>query len=221
MSFLLAEDAALKSYIAGTGIYAGTGLKVADEKNASRDVQVWFGFPDVEIRTQQFPFITIEVIDIRPGNDRQTWGYIKDTTFQGTIAPVGSGSATKLYTYDMPVAYDIEYQISTYARHPRHDRAIIQQMLKKFPSKFGYLNVPTELGDARYRHLFLESFIKRDSVDQDSGSKRLLRNIYTVRLVSEMTPSDAEKAAAVAVLPVATATINSTTTYIPNGFQPV
>lgn len=213
MAFMLAEDAALKTYL--------QGMTVADEKNANRSVQVWFGFPDVEVRTQDFPFVTIEVTDIRMGNERQTWGYVMDSTFNGTKAPTGAVSNPDIYTYDMPIAYDIEYQISTYARHPRHDRAIIQQMLRRFPSKFGYLNVPTELGADRFRHMFLESFIKRDTVDPVAGNKRLMRNIYTVRVISEMTPSDAEKAAAAALTPISISVINATTTNIPSGYYPV
>jgi hypothetical protein len=43
--------------------------------------------------------------------------------------------------------------------------------------------------------MFLESFYKQDSAEGENGNKRLLRNIYTVRVVSEMTPSVAAAAA--------------------------
>jgi hypothetical protein len=79
MTFLLAEDAALKSSL--------SGITVADEKNANRPVRVWFGYPDVEIRAQDFPFITIDLISMRNATERQSSGEIYDSNFQGTIAP--------------------------------------------------------------------------------------------------------------------------------------
>lgn len=175
--FLLAEDAALKAYLAG--------MTVTDEKEASRSVQVWFGYPDVEVRSQQFPFVTIDVIDMRQAFERQTSGIYYDVDYMGTTPQV----AGQTYRYEIPVAYDIVYQITTYSRHPRHDRQIVFQMTHKFPGKWGYLPVDDELGTSTaYRHMFLESFVKRDTVEPDLGNKRLFRNIYTIRVVSEITP---------------------------------
>ena len=136
MSFILAEDAALKTYL--------SGMTVSDEKNNSRAVGVWFGFPDVELRQQIFPFITIELIDVRPANERQTYGLFVDEDNNGTQAAV----ANYKFQYHTPVAYDLEYQLVTYSRHPRHDRSVILQMNRKFPSKYGFLPVPNEIGRA-------------------------------------------------------------------------
>ena len=36
----------------------------ADNEQIGRPVQVWFGQPDVELRDQTYPFITIDLIDI-------------------------------------------------------------------------------------------------------------------------------------------------------------
>jgi hypothetical protein len=180
MTFLLAEDAALKSSL--------SGITVADEKNANRPVRVWFGYPDVELRAQDFPFITIDLISMRNATERQNSGEIYDSNLQGTIAPVNGVS----YKYEIPVAYDLVYQITSYSRHPRHDRAIIFQLNQKFPAMRGHLAVPDALGTSTaYRHMFLESFYKHDAAEGENGNKRLLRNIYTVRVVSEMTPNAA------------------------------
>jgi len=119
--FVIAEDLALKTML--------QGLTVGDEKNSARAVKVWFGYPDVEVRAQEFPFITIDLIDIVPANDRQTSGRLYDGDYRGTVAPSGRNS----YSYTVPVAYDIVYQVTSYSRHPRHDRAIIFQLLHKFP----------------------------------------------------------------------------------------
>jgi hypothetical protein len=205
--FIIAEDLALKTYL--------QGLTVADEKNGSRQVKVWFGYPDVEVREQTFPYITIDLIDIAPGNDRQTSGRQLDNDYRGTIAPVTDIS----YEYDIPVAYDLVYQVSSYARHPRHDRALMFQLLNKFPSKFGNLLVPNELGtESSARSMFLDGFVKRDAVDSETGNRRLLRNVFSVRIISEMTPQVAN---AVASRAVETVLINDITTHIPSGYEPV
>jgi adenylylsulfate kinase-like enzyme len=175
--FIVAEDLALKTHLAG--------LTVSDEKSATRQVKVWFGYPDVEARAQEFPFVTIDLIDILPANDRQNSGVMYDSDYNGTIAP----SAGVSYKYDIPVSYDLVYQVTSYARHPRHDRAIMYQLLNKFPSKFGKLAVPNQLGtETGYRSMFLDGFVKRDAVESETGNRRLLRNALSVRVVSEMSP---------------------------------
>jgi len=180
MTFILSEDAALKTYLAG--------VTVSDEKSATRPVNVWFGYPDVEIRTQNYPFITIDLVSIRQASDRQTSGFTYDGDYMGTIA----NQTGKWYGYEIPVAYDLVYQITSYARHPRHDRAILYQLHEKFPSMRGYLPVPNDLGTSTaYRHMFMESMFKNDRAEGENGNKRLLRNIFTVRVVSQLTPAQA------------------------------
>ena len=203
--FIIAEDAALKAHLAG--------MTVSDEKNATRPVKVWFGYPDVEVRAQEFPFITIDLIDINPANDRQNSGVIYDSDYNGTL----SAATTAQYKYTIPVAYDLVYQITSYARHPRHDRALMMQLLNKFPSKFGKLAVPNFTGtETGYRSMFLDGFVKRDAVESETGNRRLLRNALSVRVVSEMTPT----IAATLVPNVVTVRLDKISTP-PSGYQSV
>lgn len=204
MTFILAEDTALKSLL--------QGISVVDEKSISRPVKVWFGFPDIEVRAQDYPYLTIELLDVSPANDRQHSGFLYDNDFRGTVAPVAGTS----YEYEYPVAYDLIYQVTSYARHPRHDRAIIYQFLnEKVPHKFGQIAIPNELGtETSYRHIFLDGFIKRDLIEE---GRRLLRNVFTVRVVSEMTPAQA----ATAIGTVEEVNINIETTYIPSEYNPI
>ena len=175
--FIIAEDLALKTLC--------QGINVGDDASNPRQVKVWFGYPDIEIRDQFFPFITIDLIDIVPANNRQHSGMQYDSDNQGTIEPVPD----TYYSYMIPVAYDLIYQVTSYARHPRHDRAIMYQLLNKFPSKYGKLEVPNQLGtETAYRSMFLDGFVKRDTVDSETGNRRLLRNTLTVRVISEMSP---------------------------------
>jgi hypothetical protein len=66
--------------------------------------------------------------------------------------------------------------------------------------------------------MFLDGFVKRDAVEGETGNRRTLRNVWTLRVISEMTPA---AAGAVSAKIVQTVEINTTTTYIPSGYQPV
>ena len=203
MSFILAEDAAIKNYL--------QGMTVADEKAPVRPVKVWFGYPDVEVRTQSYPYVVVELVDIRAANERQISGMNYDSDNRGTVAP----NPNTVYRYQIPLPYDLVYQISAYSRHPRHDRAILFQMQQKFPSQYGSLPMPNALNtESAYRHMFLDGFLKRDQIED---GKRLFRSIYTVRIVSEMTPVDANNALST----VQTVEINRVTTNVPAGLIPV
>lgn len=204
--FIVAEDLALKSLL--------QGMVVGDEKTAERPVKVWFGYPDVEVRAQEFPFITIDLIDVVPASDRQTSGKMSDPDYRGTVAP----EAGITYVFDIPVAYDLVYQVTTYARNPRHDRALLYQMFNKFPSKFGKLAVPNQIGtEIGYRSMFVDGFVKRDAVDGETGNRRTLRNVYTVRVISEMTPAvAAQRLASVETLII---NLPANNTYIPSVYE--
>lgn len=177
-TFLFAEDKALKTHL--------QGITVSDLKEATRPVKVWFGYPDVEIRLQEYPYMVIELYDIQPANDRQSAGFWVDDTYRGTIV----SDNTTTYSYYSPQVYDLYYQVSSYSRNPRHDRKIIFEMMnKKVPGKYGHLMIPSDNGDGTYeaRHMFLEGFVKRDTVED---GRRLFRNVFSIRVVSEMTFTD-------------------------------
>lgn len=183
-------------------------MTVSDDASSPRVVKVWFGYPDVEVRDLSFPFITINLVDIIPANNRQHSGVLYDTDYRGTITPV----ANKSYSYDIPVAYDLVYQVTSHSRHPRHDRTLMFQLLNKFPSKYGKLAVPNELGtETAYRSMFLDGYVKRDTVESETGNRRLLRNTLTVRVISEMTPATA------ASLLTAVSTVDTTISYTLTG----
>jgi hypothetical protein len=203
-AFLFAEDKALKDHL--------QGITVSDLKQNVRPVKVWFGYPDVETRTQDYPYLVIDLYDIQPANDRQSSGLWIDETNRGTQA-VTSGST---FSYYAPVVYDLYYQVSSYSRHPRHDRGIMLSMLNnKIPGKYGHLMVPQANGIGTVaRHMFLEGFVKRDSVED---GRRLLRNVFSIRVVSEMTPLVPD----VATPQVETVNLEAEPTNIPSAFRPV
>jgi hypothetical protein len=177
VSFLVREDEALKALL--------QGIEVSDEKDQTRPVGVWFANPDVEIRQQQYPYLTIELIGVNWASYRQHSGIWVDNDRQGTEVPVNG----QVYEYQMPVTWDLMYQITSYARHPRHDRAIIAYLLNgKFRAKTSFLPVLNELGtESAWRHISLEGFAKRDMVED---GRKLFRNVFTVLVTSESVPVD-------------------------------
>ena len=109
MSFIIAEDQALKTLM--------QGITVSDEKNNTRSVQAWFSNPDPELRNQSYPYVTIELIGVEWANYRQASGFFIDNDRQGTVSP----SSGEVFEYEVPAAWDLMYQITSYSRHPRHD----------------------------------------------------------------------------------------------------
>ena len=203
-AFIFAEDKALKTHL--------QGIIVSDLKNNERPVKVWFGYPDIEIRNQEYPYMVIDLYDIQAANDRQSSGFWIDNTNRGTQAPTPNNT----YSYYAPTTYDLFYQVSSFSRHPRHDRSIMFSMLnQKIPGKYGHLLVPQDNGVGTVaRHMFLEGFVKRDSIED---GRRLFRNVFSIRVVSEMSPAQA----ALATPQVEVINLETTPATIPSGFESV
>lgn len=172
MTFLLSEDKALREKL--------QGMVVEDQKSngdvATRQVGVWYGQPDQEIRNQSYPYVTLDMIDIQRDPTREHRGLVTPSYIPHTPTT----SAVDSFVMDIPIPVYIDYQITTYARHPRHDRAISSQLLmEKLPIRFGYL----ETDDGTIRRLDVMDVTKRDITEQ---AKRLYVNAITVRVSSEV-----------------------------------
>jgi hypothetical protein len=171
MTFLLSEDKALREKLAGITV---TDQK-ADASATQREVGVWFGVPDQEIRTQSYPYITIDMIDIVRDTQREMRG----KTNAEYLKPYNWDPQTE-FQIDLPIPVNIDYQVTTYSRHPRHDREIIAKLLSlKLPIRFGVL----ELDDNTVRRLDVLDVNKRDMVE---NGKRLFMNAITIRVSSEV-----------------------------------
>jgi hypothetical protein len=170
MPFLLNEDKALKTLL--------QGVTVSDAKSSARPVGVWFGQPDVEIRDQSYPYVTIDLIDI---SEDPTRAHRSVVTLPYT--PEGSNSSVK-YQTEFPIPVSIDYQVTSYARQPIHDRQIISSMLyTKLPFRFGTLEIPE---DNTLRRVELLGYAKRDRTEQ---GKRLFVNMFTIRVSAEILTS--------------------------------
>jgi hypothetical protein len=175
MTFLLSEDDALRKQIQGITVHD----QRATGDDTPRQVGVFFGQPDQELRAQVYPYITIDMIDIQRDTEREMRGRITGTVEQfGYLGPTETGDLG--WDIDLPIPVNIDYQITTYARQPRHDRELLSQLLhEKLPLRFGQLT----LDDNTVRRLEVLDVAKRDSVEQ---AKRLFINAVTVRVTSEI-----------------------------------
>ena len=171
MTFLLSEDKALRQRLQGITV---TDQK-ADSEEATRKVGVWFGQPDQEIRDQSYPYITIDMIDISRALEREHRG-ITDASY---LRPSGL-TENQGFEIDYPIPVNIDYQITTFARHPRHDREILATLLDgRLALRFGII----ELDDNTVRRFDVLGISKRDLVEQ---GRRLFMNAITVRISSEI-----------------------------------
>lgn len=178
MTFMLSEDKALRDLL--------IGLTVSDQKSenedAPRQVGVWFGQPDQEVRTQNYPYVTIDMIDVSRDPSREMRGKVKPVYLEDPTQVGSSNYDPDIHNWeiDRPIPVNIDYQITTYARHPRHDRELLAKVLyDRLPFRFGTLNCD----DNTVRRLDVLDVTKRDITEQ---AKRLFVNAITVRVSSEV-----------------------------------
>ena len=175
MPFLINEDAALKTML--------QGITVSDAGNSARPVAVYYGQPDKEIRQQTYPYITIDLISVREDPTRAHQGAV-DLTYipEGLGVTAVNGVINKITNFPTPV--DLYYQVSTWARQPRHDRQIAAALFGagRLPFRFGQLDIPE---DGTVRRLDMLGFSKRDTTE---GGKRLFSNVYNIKISAELFP---------------------------------
>jgi len=209
--FLLAEDEAIKLRF--------SNVFVTDDRNAQRPVKVFFRYPDSETE-RDYPFITIELIDILHATDRQhsyvdlysgnAGGWSIDSpayvNYLPSLASTINGSSTSTFK-KIPdfIPVDLLYQVSTYCRTALHDRQLTARFLQKVvPFRFNSIAVEADQTTRRFDML---DWTNADLLDQESGfRKRIFRKVYTLKMSAEI--SDATLSNITTVKPVAT--INST-----------
>lgn len=177
---ILSEDLALKTRL--------QGMVVSDGDTASRKVGVWFGQPDKEIRAQDFPFIIINLIGMTEARERV---HSANTVELPYVDPPVSPAAGESVRYDRPIPLNLDYQVSSFARHPRHDRQLLNQLLYLLPMRGGLIAVTHDQVDnqnkptATARRMDFLTLNKRDRIEDN---KRLFVNDIVIRISSEMAP---------------------------------
>lgn len=176
MTFLLSEDKALRLNL--------QGMKVHDQRATQDDfprpVAVFFGQPDQELREQSYPYVTIDMIDIQRDSAREMRAVINQNTPNVAYLAPSDIQEGEGWSMELPIPVNIDYQITSYARQPRHDRELLAQLIgQKLPFRFGQLS----LDDGTVRRLEVMDYSKRDVTEQ---AKRLFVNAVTVRVTSEV-----------------------------------
>jgi hypothetical protein len=195
--FILAEDEAIKARF--------SSLYVVDDRNAQRPVKVFFRYPEGETE-REYPFITIELIDILHATDRQHSDnpIYFDTTnaaryedrpafvsyWPSELSTVSashsySGSA-QLMIADPFIPVDLLYQVSIYCRSALHDRQLTSMLLSKIvPFRFNSITIPADNTTRRFDML---DWTNADLLDTESGyRKRIFRKVLTLKMSAEIT----------------------------------
>ena len=188
MSFLLAEDEAIRNLLLGMTV---TDQKSVTESGPTRTVGVWFGQPDQEMRDQKYPYITVDMVDISEDFSRAMRGKVKPVYLQDPeTSPDGETNyddETQNWEIDYPIPVNIDYQVTTYSRQPRHDRQILAQLLyTRIPLRFAVLNTGENTVYGTTRRLDVLDIAKRDITE---NGKRLFVNAITLRVSSEIAQS--------------------------------
>jgi len=171
MTFLLSEDKALRDALLGMVVHD----QKADGQDTDRAVRVYFGQPDQELTPQLYPYVTIDMIDIQRDPEREMRGW----TGKEYLAPADLDEDQR-FEVEIPIPVNIDYQVTVFSRHPRHDRELLTQInFQKLPQRFGML----QLDDGTVRRMDVMGVSKRDATEQ---AKRLFINAITVRVSSEV-----------------------------------
>lgn len=202
--FLLAEDEAIKARL--------KGITVSDDRNNTRPVQVFFRYPEAETE-REYPFITIEMLDIVHAKNRQhcELPIIYYNATGGASAPAGASAMPNAMNYwpsisddfsnitnkdEFKILYsnefvpvDLLYQVSTFTRSALHDRYLSSLMLTKiFPFRRGSIHIPADNTD---RRLELLDWSTADLLDPEAGyRKRIFRKVYTLQMSAELPSTD-------------------------------
>jgi len=201
VGFLLAEDEAIKNIL--------RNLTVTDDRNNARTVEVFFRYPEAETE-REYPFITIEHIDIIHARNRQhSESDIFYRTGAGSSRPIPANSPNRMdywpsvstdfsfktardsYEYleaNEHVPVDLLYQVSTFTRTALHDRQLSAKMLTEvFPWRRGFIDIGA---DDTIRRLDLLDWTTADLLDPEAGyRKRIFRKVYTVQMTAEIPSS--------------------------------
>jgi hypothetical protein len=192
--WLLAEDTALKAYL--------SGMTVADRRNNTRPVTVFFRNPPAEERDTVFPYVTIDLVDIEVDHEREHQGHV-DWSYMSYV-PDGVAPADGFkYTSEWPTPYILTYQVIANSRDPHHDRQLAQQLSGlKFRRSAG---MAVEADNTVRRVDLLAHFGRNVDEPVAAGGgepKRLFQHVYMVGVSSELLPGTvAQVQEALAVVP--------------------
>lgn len=189
---ILAEEEALKAKL--------SNLLVADPRASSgrKRIDVYYRMPPAEKR-REYPFITIDLVDIVFANDRAHSAQIYPIDFwpseyasfeEYAVAKSldwdpdenGPGESVELHPYDL------YFSVTTHTRNPLQDRQLTSLLLGTayLPDRWGYLHVPA---DDSIRHLERVGWATLDEYEGNpQASDRVFRKSYNVKVSAFVAP---------------------------------
>lgn len=182
MAWLLAEDKALKVKL--------LGIKVNDSNAPvdGRPVNVRYWEPETEKAPLTFPIIIIRHTDIQKDEEREFRGRIDLGYSPEGFDPVTITDGNAYYKSgilgEVPIPYNLDYQITVLSRNSQHDIQLRGIMLHQryLPTRFGYLEIPE---DGTIRSLYVLGTVSDDDT-RDADGKRLFSTNYSVRIATEL-----------------------------------
>lgn len=203
------EDLSLKARLAGIKVPVANESRQADTDGDDdgptsvtwgklRAVPVFFRLPEDEQRRRVYPYITIDFLTATRDLEREHRGVADYGLTANAYSPPGmpaeGGRA------ELPVPYQLVYQVTQWSRYNRHDRQIMTELLTtRLEPRFGYLEMVPVDGlpdDGSLRRMDLLSG-PTNGDRRDPEGKRLFVKSYTVGISSELFHSDFQKLAAV------------------------
>lgn len=174
-SWLLSEDHALKTHL--------QGLTVVDlNDDTGRDVPVYFRDPQKEVRTQNYPYISIHFQGFKFSRERAQRGYVEVARYYPVHGYTADGNGDTVDIAELPLPVDIIYTITANSRNPLHDRQMVASLLQynRIPPQGGALTVD----DNTVRRLDLIGMDPANLRGQDGFP--IYRKIFTVLVSSEI-----------------------------------
>lgn len=204
---LLAEDAALKTYLSGITVPGREGMTEA---------AVWFRYPEGERRIQ-YPFITIDFLAIEPSYDRWT-SYFRiepdyaefrdpvttEVVRTGMYIPSVSDTLPALegdegltdHVVENYLMHVITYQVTVHSRSAIHDRYLTSRFMTDiFPPRPFFIGVDADMTWRRCEMMGVQAADTSETTE--SGNKRIFRKIYTIRMDAEIPQSRVTEVATV------------------------
>ena len=177
MPWIDEEDDLLKSKL--------SGVVVTDARHpGGQGVKVWYRHPEQELREQTYPFMVIDLYNVAEALDRAHRGGQIRPTVTGYRPPEYTGASSgRIHVTEWPVAMNLDYQVTTYARNIQHDRQMMRAVWTLFPGRYGSLG-----GNAApYVRPFSAQLVNMIPGDRlDEFGKRQFRKIFNLRVFSEL-----------------------------------
>lgn len=169
------------------------------ERGGRKKVKVWYGMPSGE-REKEYPFITIDLVDIVFAADRAHSAQIGEVDYWPSEYPtIAEWAAAEGLAYDPDVhtveatwfhPYDLYYQVATHCRTSQHDRELTARLLGTayLPDRWGYLHVPADGSERWLDRLGYSTADYLEATGQDD--KRVFRKVYNVSVSAQLPPEN-------------------------------